>query len=139
MQPAAGVKALAVAGGVALGHRSIEEGGKGSIGAGLQGRCGPAGERVSTVSRGFGQPLEIALGEVRMDLGNNFKIGDQRSELGGRAEIELGAAIDVEGLVKIVGLNAKIARVVASLIDREANHQRIVARIGLQEPLTIQP
>ncbi len=55
-----------------------------------------------------------------VQVGDDVEIGDQRAQLGGRAEHQLGAGIDVERLVQAVGVDAHKVAVAAALVQDEA-------------------
>ena len=59
-----------------------------------------------------------------MELGDELEVGDQRTQLGGRAEVELGALVDVERLLEVVGLDAQVVGSGAALVQRQAVDQR---------------
>ena len=57
-----------------------------------------------------------------MQPGHDVEVGHQRAQLGGGAEIELGALVDIERLVEIVGLHPQHVGVGPTLHQREAVH-----------------
>ncbi len=66
--------------------------------------------------------------EALVQLVDDVEVGHQRAQLGGRAQVELGAFVDVQRLVVVVGLHAQVVDVLAPLHQREAvDHLRRVA------------
>ena len=57
-----------------------------------------------------------------MQLGDDIQVRDQSAQLGGGAQVELGAFVDVERLVVVVGLHPKVVAVKAALVQGEAVH-----------------
>ena len=51
---------------------------------------------------------------------DDVEIGDQGAQFGGRAELQLGAGIDVERLVHAVGVDAQVVAVRPALVQHEA-------------------
>src|SRR5438309_442628 len=52
--------------------------------------------------------------------GDDREVGDERAQLGRRAELELGAGVDVEGFVEVVGLHAQPITRLGAFVQREA-------------------
>ena len=67
-------------------------------------------------------------GEALVQRGDDLEVGDQRAQLGGRAEVELGAPVEVERLLEVVGLDAQVVDALAALVQREADDQRRARR-----------
>ena len=64
-------------------------------------------------------------GMALIQLGDDFQIGSQHTQLGGGAQFQLAAFVDVEGLVGAVGLHANPAAAAGALEEGEA-----VAHLG---------
>ena len=87
--------------------------------------------RAQVVERPAPEPVGLGNGEgrqrvsrqcrqLRMQRGDEVEVGRQRAQLGGRAQFELGAGVDVEGLAEVVGVNAHPVDTVAAFEQREA-------------------
>ena len=135
---AAGVKRLPRARGKLALHRGIER--LAQAGARI---CPeiiqhPRAQVVARVQRE--QPLGGTgrVREFRVCSRDQLEPAQERAQLGGGSEIELGAGIDVQRLVQIVGVDAQPVHALAALVEREAvNHLR-----GIGSPhqmLAVQP
>ena len=69
--------------------------------------------------------------EALVQLVDDVHVGDQGAQLGRRAQVQLGAFVDVERLVVVVGLDAQVVGVRAALHQREAVHH--VGRIAVAQ------
>ena len=67
----------------------------------------PARDGVLLGDRLFPELFGRQRGKARVQPGDDLEIADERAELGGGAEVELGAFVDVERLVVVVGLHAQ--------------------------------
>ena len=77
-------------------------------------------------------------GQPRVQLSDDLEIGDERAQLGGGAEVELRALIDVERLIEIVRLHPQIVPAVAAFVEREAVDQGIAGRAGIEQAVAEQ-
>ena len=66
-----------------------------------------------------------------MQLLDDFQVGHQRSQLGGGTQIELGALVDVERLVEVVGQDPKLGALGRQFVKRKTVDD--LARIGLAQ------
>ena len=137
MQAAAGEETFPRAGRIVPAHCRLEHAGKAAIGMGGQIASRPGGERIG----GCGDDLELGglvPAEPRVQLGDDLEIGDQGAQLGGRAEVQLRALVDVERLIQIVGLHAQIVDAVAPFVQRQAVDQRIAGGAGVEQAVAVQ-
>ena len=89
-------------------HRAVEQVGQFDFGMVEQDGGHPLRQHIA-LRLGF--LLECGLVEfavVGVQSRNDFQIGHQGAQLGGRAKIEPGLAVDVERLVEVVGLDAQM-------------------------------
>ncbi len=132
MAAAAGEEALVRAGGIAPPHRRFQQ--RRQVEAGLGGKRGgdPARQRIG---RGGGGPqvLRRQAAQAVVEIGHDLQIGDQGAQLGGRAEIELGALVDVEGAVEVVGLEAQVVAVAAAFVEHQAV-DHLLRRAAVEQP-----
>ena len=78
------------------------------------------GQRVLGGGGAPGQILGRDRRKAVVQIGDDRQIGDQRAQLGGRPQHQLGAGIDVERLVQAVGVDAHKVAVGAALVEDKA-------------------
>jgi hypothetical protein len=81
---------------------------------------GPAGQCIPVGDLDLGQLRRIQGGVLLVQFGDQIQVGDQGAQLRRRAHVELGALVQVEGLVQAVGLDAQQGALVREFVEREA-------------------
>ena len=139
VQPAAGEEALVRAGRIAPLQRRLQHRRQALVASLRQMAARPAPQRVLRVDRQRGQ-LRRAQGlPARMQRGHQLQVGDQGAQLGGRAQVQAGTLVQVEGLVEAVGLHPQQVAVLAALVEREAEHDLAGVVALVQQVLAEQP
>ena len=82
----------------------------------------PARQDILPVDFQRPQLLVIQRGQPLMQICHDVEIGHQRTQFGGGTEVELGAFVDIQRLVEIIGLHPQGIGVASVLIQREAVH-----------------
>jgi hypothetical protein len=98
---------------------------------------GPAGERVLPVEGDAAQGPGLLRRQAGVQFGNKFQVDRQHPQLGGGAQFELAAFVDVQRLVGGVGLHAHLVALGCAFEQGEAVAHR-AQRAGLQQALADQ-
>ena len=131
---AAGEEAFARIGGIAALHGGVQQGGQAAVRRVRQVCGNPARQVVGRVRRHRAKLRARQVGVAAVQFGDDFQIGDQGAQLGGRAEVQLGALVDVQRPVQVVGLDADIVRVHPALVQHDAvDHPVQVVLAGVEQ------
>jgi hypothetical protein len=134
VQAAAGEEGFARVGRVLALHRGRQHRGQAAVGA-LRQRAEilerPLRHAVFRIDFHAHQADLVHRRETLVQLVDDVEIGHQGAQLGGRAEVELGAFVDVERLVVVVGLDPQVVHVLAALHQGEAVHH--LGRVAVAE------
>ncbi len=102
---ATGEESFVRAGGILAIQRSLQHQGQALILGGHQVRDGPAADVVLIRHLNLAQALGRHAGITVVQLGDDLQIGGQHPQLGGRAQLQLAALVDVKRLIRVVGLH----------------------------------
>ena len=138
VRAAAGIEGLPGGSGIAALHRSRQRIRKAGAGVGPEVIQHPGTQAVARVELGA-RARQVRRGHAALvDFGNELQPAHQGTQLGGGAEVELGAGIDVERLVEVVGIDAQVVHALPALVERQAvDHLGRVA--GAQQPRAGEP
>ncbi len=120
MQAAAGKEPFVGIAGILAFQRGIQHGRQALVGALQQIIDRPAAQDIAGIGILFAQRFGIQHGIFLVQRFDNFQIGHQRSQFGGGTQVQLGALVDIQGLIETIGLNPKLGTVRSQLGKREA-------------------
>ena len=130
---ATGVEGLAGAGRITPLHRRVEHRRQRAVAAALQMVHRPACQPVLARDVDRVERLRVERRQLRVQRRDDLEVGHEGAQLGRRAELELGAGVDVEGLVEVVGLHPHVVDALAAFVQREAVVH--AARVAVLEQL----
>ncbi len=123
VQAAAGKEGFAGIGRILALDGSFQHGRQGALGILGQRQevfDAPLGQAILGIDHGGAQLAVVHGREALEQLVDDVHVGHQGAQLGGGTQVQLGAFVDVERLVVVVGLNAQVVDVLAALHQRKA-------------------